>query len=143
MRNAKKMVVLFLIVFLFSLLAGCGPQATTLTGTEKDAVLAFSEAKTDDLLAGISTNDYALFSKDFDEDMLKAMTQSQFDALKKDRDDKLGPYVSRQVNSVLQRQDGFYVVIYDAKFEKDAAVTMRVVFRVADPHQVSGLWFNK
>ena len=131
MRNAKKMYVLFMIVFLFSLLAGCGPQATTLTGTEKDAVLAFSEAKTDDLLAGISTNDYALFSKDFDEDMLKAITQSQFDALKKDRDDKLGPYVSRQVNTVL-RQGDFYVVLYDAKFEKDAAVTMRVVFRAAD-----------
>jgi hypothetical protein len=46
------------------------------------------------------------------------------------------------VNSVAQTGD-FYVVIYDTKFEKDDNVTVRVVFRVADPHQVSGLWFNK
>jgi hypothetical protein len=37
----------------------------------------------------------------------------------------------------------FYAVIYDAKFEKEAAVTVRVVFRVAEPHEISGLWFNK
>jgi thymidine phosphorylase len=74
--------------------------------------------------------------------MLNAMTKDQFDAMKKDRDAKLGLYVSRQVNSVVQ--DGeFYAVIYDAKFEKDDAVVMRVVFRIAEPHQVSGLWFNK
>jgi hypothetical protein len=62
--------------------------------------------------------------------------------LKKDRDAKLGLYVSRTVNSVIQTGD-FYAVIYDAKFEKDEAVVIRVVFRLADPHQVSGLWFNK
>ena len=41
------------------------------------------------------------------------------------------------------QQGEFYVVHYDAKFEKEGAVTVRVVFRIADPHQVSGLWFNK
>jgi len=107
-----------------------------------DAVLAFSETKSDNLLAGMNANDYAAFSKDFDQDMLNAMTQTEFDKLKKDRDTKLGLYVSREVNSVVQQGD-FYAVIYDAKFEKDDAVTVRVVFRVADPHEVSGLWFNK
>ncbi|MGC1378496.1 MAG: DUF3887 domain-containing protein [Anaerolineales bacterium] len=142
MKNGKKIHALFLVAFLFSLLAGCGSQGTTLTGTDKDAVLAFSEAKTDNLLAGMNANDYPLFSKDFDQEMLSAMSQTQFDALKKDRDAKLGLYVSRQVNSVVQQGD-FYSVTYDAKFEKDDAVTVRVVFRVAEPHQVSGLWFNK
>jgi hypothetical protein len=40
-------------------------------------------------------------------------------------------------------QGEFYSVIYDAVFEKDDAVAMRVVYRIADPHQISGLWFNK
>lgn len=142
MKNGKKIYALFLVVFLFSLLVGCGSQETTLTGDDKGAVLAFSEAKTDNLLAGMNANDYAMFSRDFDQDMLNAISQTQFDSLKKDRDAKLGLYVSRQVNSVLQKGD-FYVVIYDAKFEKDDAVTVRVVFRVAEPHEVSGLWFNK
>jgi hypothetical protein len=34
-------------------------------------------------------------------------------------------------------------VVYTAKFEKDDNVTVRVVFRAEDPHQISGLWFNK
>ena len=139
----KKVYVLVLTVLLVSFLAGCsGSQGTTLSGADKDAVLAFSEAQSDNLLAGMNANDYAAFSKDFDQDMLNAITQTEFNKLKADRDAKLGLYVSRAVNSVVQTGD-FVAVIYDAKFEKDDAVTVRIVFRVADPHAVSGLWFNK
>ena len=125
-----------------TLLAGCGPKETTLSGAERDAVLAFSEAKTDHLLAGMNANDYAAFSQDFDQEMLAAIPQSAFETLKADRDATLGLYVSRTVNTVVQSGE-FYAVVYDAVFEKDEAVTVRVVFRVAEPHQVSGLWFNK
>jgi len=139
----KKVYVLVLTVLVVSFLVGCGgSQGTTLSGADKDAVLAFSEAQSDNLLAGMNANDYTAFSKDFDQDMLNAMTQTEFDKLKQDRDAKLGLYVSRAVNSVVQTGD-FVAVIYDAKFEKDTAVTVRIVFRVADPHAVSGLWFNK
>jgi len=138
----KKNYVLLLAVLVISLLAGCGSSETTLTGADAEAVLAFSEAKTDNLLAGMNAKDYTVFSKDFDQQMLNAMTQSQFDSLKKDRDEKLGLYVSRQVNRVELSGD-FYAVIYDAVFEKDDAVTVRLVFRIAEPHEISGLWFNK
>lgn len=140
MKN--KISALLLAAILLTLLTGCGSQGATLTGADRDAVLAFSESKTDNLLAGMNANNYAMFSAGFDQDMLAAMPQSQFDALKKDRDAKLGLYVSRVVNSVVKQGD-FYVVHYDAKFEKDDAVIVRVVFRIAEPHQVSGLWFNK
>jgi hypothetical protein len=142
MKTDRKIHALFLVVIIISLLASCGSQGKTLNDTEKDAVLAFSEAKTDNLLAGMNANDYAMFSRDFDRQMLNAMSQTQFDSLKKDRDAKLGLYVSRKVNSVVL-QDGFYSVIYDAKFEKDDAVSVRVVFRESEPHEISGLWFNK
>lgn len=138
----RRLFCLMVGILLVVGLTGCGSSSTTLTGADKDAVLAFSEAKTDTLLAGMNAGDYALFSQDFDTDMLKAMTQSEFDKLKADRDAKLGSYVSREVNSVVQSGD-FYSVVYDAVFEKDNAVMVRVVFRVADPHEVSGLWFNK
>lgn len=142
MKIEKKVSILFLVAFIFSLLAGCGSQATALTEEDQDAVLAYSEGKTDNLLTGMNANDYAAFSRDFDQDMLDAMSQTQFAELKKDRDAKLGLYLSREVHSVTQTGD-FYTVNYDAKFEKDDAVTIRVVFRIAEPHQVSGLWFNK
>ena len=142
MKNQNKILTLFAIVFLSTLLTACAPAGTTLTGADREAVLAYSEAKTDNLLVGMNANDYAAFSKDFDQDMLNGIPQEQFDVLKKDRDEKLGLYVSRQVKNVVQQGD-FYVVFYEAKFEKDDAVTMRVVFRIAEPHQVSGLWFDK
>ena len=134
--------IVLLAVLLSSLLFGCGSGNTELTGTDKDAVLTFSEAKTDTLLSGMNNNDYAIFSQDFDAEMLTAMPQAQFDALKKDRDSKLGLYISREVSSVVQ-VDEFYAVNYIAKFEKDDNVAVRVTFRVAEPNQISGLWFNK
>lgn len=140
--KANSTFLLLLTILIFSLLAGCGSKDSTLTGADREAVLVFSEAKTDNLMIGMNANDYANFSKDFDTAMLTAMSQSQFDIFKKDRDSKLGAYVSRQVNSVTQ-SGGYYAVIYDVKFEKDDAVTMRVVFNTSEPHEISGLWFNK
>lgn len=138
----NRFFALLLAILIFSLFAGCGPKDTTLTGADREAVLAFSEAKTDNLMAGMNENDYAEFSRDFDPAMLNAMSQSQFDTFKKDRDTRLGAYLSRQVNSVTQAGD-YVAVIYDAKFEKEDAVSMRVVFSTSDAHEISGLWFNK
>lgn len=138
----KKIVILLLTAMLVGALSGCGPKETVLSGQESEAVLAFSEAKTDNLLAGMNASDYAAFSRDFDQDMLNGIPEAEFAKLKADRDAKLGLYVSREVAKVTQLGD-FYAVVYDAKFEKEDVVSMRVVFRVADPHEVSGLWFNK
>lgn len=140
--KSKAFLILMIFVFLSVSLYGCSSGNAELTGADKDAVLTFSEAKTDTLLSGMNNNDYAAFSQDFDADMLTAMPQAQFDALKKDRDSKLGLYISREVSSVVLVGD-FYAVNYVAKFEKDDNVVVRVTFRVAEPNQVSGLWFNK
>jgi hypothetical protein len=138
----KNIHILLLALFCAGLLAACGSGETVLGEDDRDAVLAFSEAKTDNLLAGMNASDYAAFSKDFDQDMLNAMPPEEFDKLKQDRDAKLGLYLSRSVNRVVRSGD-FYAVVYDAVFEKDDAVAVRVVFRAAEPHDVSGLWFDK
>ncbi len=141
MKTKFILIVLF-AVLLSLLLVGCNSSETELTDADRDAVLAFSEGKTDALLSAMNYNDYAAFSRDFDADMLKAMSQAQFDALKKDRDSKLGLYLSREVSRVALVGE-FYALNYAAKFEKDDNVVVRVMFRVAEPHQISGLWFNK
>jgi outer membrane murein-binding lipoprotein Lpp len=137
-----KKIILALIVLAVGVLAGCGSQGTTLKNDDAEAVLAYSEAKTDNLLAGMNASDYAAFSQDFDQDMLNGITEAEFAKLKADRDAKLGLYISREVVSVVQTGD-FYAVNYKAKFEKDDAVNVRVVFRATEPHEVSGLWFSK
>lgn len=138
----KKLLIPVLAALLAVVLAACASQGTPLKDDERDAVLAFSEAMSDNLLAGMNAGDYAVFSQDFDKDMLSAMTETEFQKLKADRDAKLGPYISREVASVVQTGD-FYAVNYTAKFEKDDSVEVRIVFRMAEPHEVSGLWFNK
>jgi hypothetical protein len=138
----KNITMLLLAVLLAGVLSGCGTQGTTLSGDDRDAVLAFSEAKTDTLLAGMNAGDYAVFSQDFDADMLSAMPEAEFKKLKADRDSKLGLYLSREVASVVLVND-FYAVNYTAKFEKEDAVPVRVVFQMTEPHEVSGLWFGK
>ena len=145
MKITKKSLVLLLAVVLASLSSACGgPRETPLSGAEKEAVLTFSEAKTDNLMTGMKAGDYAAFSKNFDQAMLDAMPQTAFEKFKQEYDGKLGAYVSRQVNTVNKSGSGkFVAVVYDTVFEKDDAVTMRVVFRADDPHEISGLWFNK
>lgn len=138
----KRPLTIVLSALLIGILSACGAQGTPLTGDDRDAVLAFSEAKTDNLLAGLNAGDYAAFSQDFDGDMLSAMPEAEFNKLKADRDSKLGLYISREVASVIQLDD-FYAVNYTAKFELEDEVPVRVVFRVAEGHEVSGLWFGK
>ena len=118
-------------------------SGTILTGADKDAVLAFTEPKTDNLIAGLKSGDYMVFSKDFDTALKNYMPEGNFEILKQDRDAKLGGYVSRQVYQVVEGYNGFYTVIYDAVFERDKDVILRVVFCKDEPHEVNGIWFNK
>jgi uncharacterized protein DUF3887 len=126
---------------LVGVLGACGSTAKTLEGAEKDAVLTYSEPMTDNLLAGISSNEYATFSRDLDDAMKKAMPEAQLGALRAQLGAAIGSYVSREVSGVVQDGENI-AVIYKAKFEKDDPVTMRVVFETAPPHRISGLWFD-
>ncbi len=122
-------------------LAACSTGGQPVTGAERDRVLAYSEAKTDNLLAGLNANDYATFSRDFDDKMRDALTQSAFGQTQIQVVGKIGKYVSRQVNLVEKTGD-FIAVVYDAKFEQEEGVTVRVVFEGGGAHDISGLWFN-
>ena len=112
----------------------------TLSGTEKAAVLAFSEAATDNLFAGLTANDYEAFSRDFDSDMYDELSVTDFAAWKQELDNKIGNYLSRNVDQVTQ-SDEFYVVVYQAKFDKAKQVTVTVVFHASD-HSIALLSFD-
>ena len=54
---------------------------------------------------------------------------------------KIGEFQSRKVDSVRQSGD-FVAVVYTARFTANDNVTLRVVFRVAAPHQIGGLFYK-
>lgn len=140
----NKYLVMLFAISLVGILTGCKtPTPDILSGADRDAVLAFSEPMTDNLIAGMTSGDYAVFSKDFDKPMLFGMPERNFQYLKRDRDARLGKYVSRTVEDVVKGKDGYFTVVYNVTYEADKDIVMRVVFKQEEPHLISGLWFNR
>jgi hypothetical protein len=134
--------VALLCLFAMTLvIAACSAPAEVLTGAPRDAVLAYSEPQTAGLLSGLNANDYALFSRGFDDKMKTAMTPAAFATTQDKVVAKIGKYVSRQVDSVVKQGD-YVTVIYLAAFEGEDKVTVRVSFAAAAPHGIAGLWFD-
>lgn len=98
-----------------------------LSGQKREAVLSSSEAITDNLFAGLAANDYQVFSRDFDQDMLNVLPVSRFEVWKADMDEKIGDCLSREVERVT-RADEFYVVTYQVECTKAPLVTVEIAF---------------
>jgi hypothetical protein len=135
-----RVLSLFALICLTTIF-GCSVVALPVTGADRDAVLAFSEPKTENLLSGFNSGDYATFARDFDAAMRQAENESVFASTRTLVKNKIGAYVSRQVSSVI-KQDQYFVVIYSARFEQEDNVTVRVVFHQDGDHQITGLWFD-
>ena len=142
----KKIPVLLVVLLLSVHLAACqksSPSGTMLSQAQRKSVLEFSEPMIDDLLEGWNEDSYAVFAQDFSQDLLKSMNADEYEKLRNDEFTGLGRYYSREVESVVQRSDGSYTVIYYVVFGNDDEVLMRVTFRADEPHEISGLRFEK
>lgn len=138
----KKIFWLGLTLLAVLALAACGGmQAKVLTGADADAVLKFAEPATDNLLAGLNAGDYAVFSRDFDEEMKKGLPESAMPQMKTQVSDKIGKYVSREVTKI-EEVGAYYRITYTARFEGEEKVTMLVTFDKAAPNLVAGVFFN-
>jgi hypothetical protein len=127
MRRIARYSILLLLLSTFIWLSAC---ERTLYGNEKADVLAFSETVTDNLFDGLTANDYAVFSRDFDSDMYEQVPATDFAVWKQELDHKLGNYLSRQVDQVTQSGE-FFVVVYQAIFEKEEQVKVTVGFHAS------------
>lgn len=141
MKTILKILPLPALALLSATLLFACSNAQTLDGAEREAVLAYAEAKTENLLNGFNSGDYAVFARDFDAAMLKAEDESVFAQNRSLVMGKIGAYVSRQVAGVF-KQDNFVIVLYNAKFERADGVSVRVVFHPDGAHEIAGLWFN-
>ena len=122
--------------------AACRPGVSEIRGAERDVVLAYADPIADGLLQGLNDNDYQTYSRDFDEAMRKALPESKLPQNREAIVSKIGLYVSREPQQVLT-QGQFTTVIYEAKFEEEDGVEVKVVFReVGGENRVAGLWFN-
>jgi hypothetical protein len=129
--------LLLVAVLLFSF--GCAAKV------DVDAVRSYADSMTENLLIGMNNKDYAVFSRDFDETMKKALPESKFSDLIAQINGKIGKYVPNSKKFERAYKTGNFVnVVYKAKFtEESSPVTVRVVFsEVNGEHKISGIWFD-
>jgi hypothetical protein len=127
------------VVFLLALTA-CLP-GKGITDADQEAVLAYVEPITDRVLDGIESGDFALFSQDFNDQMLEVSTEESFQQLRDLLSTKVGTYQSREVSSV-RDVDGTLLVIYTAVYSKAKQVVIQISVTGSEPHQVAGLYFT-
>jgi hypothetical protein len=138
-QSIAKRVILFLLAGL--LLAACGPSNRQIQDDELIRVLAYSAPAAEHIITGMASMDYDTFSADFSDQMKSGITPDKFEALVNDLSGKLGAYESHEVSKAEETEGGYISVSYKTKFEK-GTVTMRLVHEAAEPHLVSGLWFQ-
>lgn len=135
-------ITLLILLLAGLLLAGCsGEVGTKLEGDDRDAVLEYVDPITDNLLAGMVANDYATFSKDFNEEMLGAIDQTKFEALVRQLNDQIGAYQSRTVDSVTD-YGKMVTAQYKGVYAKSDKVNIVVTVTKEEPHQITGLYFR-
>lgn len=121
-------------------LSGCVGQS--LEGEEKAEWISISTPIAENIFQSINNNDYQGFIRDFSEEMKNAMPPEAFTKLKEQLDSALGKYISSTPAKVVERGD-YITVYFTAKYEKEDAVTVRVVFKKGDEtYKVYGLWFD-
>ena len=131
------------LLTLFSLvvLSGCG-ATQVLPDDEANRFATEVDPLSENLLVSIDNGDHDSYIRDMDQIMKEASTPADFESLRALLAEKVGAYESRIMVQVAE-QEGLRSVIYDAKFEKEDSVTVRVVFNVTGKSPlISGLWFD-
>lgn len=138
MRTVKQILAFSVIVVCLLALTACERE---ITGAEADFVLSISDPIMENLLLGLATNDYAVFSSDFDSYMQASIPADDFAAFKQELDSHLGNYLSREVKRVAQ-SDEYYVVDYRVAFEREEPVTVGFAFHINEPNTINHLWIE-
>jgi len=134
--------ILLTAVLLAGLLSACsGEVGTKLEGEALDDALAYVDPITENLLEGLQTKDYATFSQDFNDEMLKGIDATKFDALYKQLDDQIGAYQSHG-NPTVTDFGKMVTAEYESQFAKTDKVKIVVTVTKEEPHQVTGLYFR-
>jgi hypothetical protein len=146
MKTQNRSILLFALIALL-LLSACGgaaPKTTPLSGDEAGQVQALADPLADSILTSLVNNDFTLYTKDFDDVMLKMSTQTSFESMVGNLSKQLGAYQSRLPGKTyLIEQNGqkYYLVIYPLKWEK-GSLALQLSLHYDAPHKIAGLYFK-
>ncbi len=138
-QKALIIVLLFAILLTACNMAPAPEPVYVEDETEKAAILADSDVFMQNVINGIKDKDFATFSQDFDEAMLKATTPASFDQLASVYS-ALGSPTSVELKNI-QDIGAYFAVRYTVKYP-EKTINYRLVVDKNDPRKVSGLWFE-
>jgi hypothetical protein len=134
----KKLVLTALILLVTLTLAACAPRTTSKVLPPEDG--AAYAAKVDDivenLIAGVSENNFAKYTRDMPDNLDKDY-ESSIRQVADEISREFGAYQGKTLDHVEDR-GRYRVVIYHLVFEKEPEVTLSVFFHISDSHQVFG-----
>lgn len=135
-KNIK--ILLFLIFLVLSFSVSCSK-------IDVNKVREYADPMTENLLIGRNERNYEKYSKDFSDEMKKAVTYEKFLESIKLIEGKIGKYVEGSKKFYLATKDKNYIIVtYKAKFTMETSdVTVRVVFEEKDGvMKISGEWYD-
>jgi hypothetical protein len=135
--NKKQFPFLLLIIWIIVLLIGCTattPKIVIPTNFEETA-----NPMAENLIVGLDKQDYAIFTRDFDEKIIKALPATAMTELHKLLWNQNGNFQS-MVNKKSFEEKGYFISIFNLVFEK-GNLDMQLVFNPEPPNKISGLWF--
>jgi len=136
MRKRVLMLVLAALTAA-ALLGGCGLKETD---------VPYAGDMAENLLQGLSQNDYAAFSRDFSDTMKSAIDEDAFATMVDQFSTTIGTYESKsfyQAANTTQNDVDYTVVVYKAKFSEEDEVLVTVTFSGDEGSEVvDGLFFN-
>jgi len=146
MKTQNRLFLLTTLIMLLFLSAcgGAGIKTTPLSGNEASQVQALADPMADNILTSLVKDDFTLYTKNFDDVMLKVSTQSSFDSMVSGLNKQFGAYQSRMPGKTyLIEQSGqkYYMVIYPLKWEK-GSLALQLSLHYEAPHKIAGLYFK-
>ena len=125
-------VMLAILIMALPLLSGCGQVAK------------YSDPIAENILISMNNRDYEGFSKDFDENMKRELSEAAFPDFIDAINNQVGDYVSGSKKMTgVNIENGLTTATYMVDFEALEDVTMDVVYQEIDGKmKVVGLWFK-
>jgi len=136
MKKIGKIILFILTICIFFSATGCNvPKAEKVNVSD---IKVAADTAAEKIFTGISEEDYAKFSEDFDAQMKSALAETKF----KEIVGQLGTYESKEIIGA-DKMQGYTRAYYKTKFSKFSRdLTFTVVFSTAGDYKVSGLFYK-
>ena len=131
-KQISIIAILVIILAVVPVFTGCG------------TVAAYADPATENILIAMNNEDYASFSKDFDDTMKSELSEDVFGDFLAAVNGQVGDYIANSKNVTgFNTENGITNAHYIIDFESMEDVALDVVFQKIDGKMmVIGLWFN-